>query len=80
MYQTVFRFVCVFFGRKQCEADYSDLIWKLMRNANCIILLTVSVSVCIMPPLLYETHVIVIRPQNQVLLSIEHCLLVWFMP
>lgn len=29
------------------------LIWKLMHNTNCIILLTVSVSACIMLPLLY---------------------------
>lgn len=57
-------FLWLIYHRKQCEADYFDLIWKLMHNANCVILLTVSVSVCIMPPLLYETHVIIIRPQS----------------
>lgn len=77
--------ICVFFGWFITENNvklitliWFDLIWKLMRDAKCVILSTVSV--CIMPPLLYETHVIEIRPQNWVVLSIEHCLLVWFMP
>lgn len=69
-------FICVFFSWF-IAANNVKPITKLMRNKLCNPLERLA---RVTPPLFYETHVIDLRPQNGVLLSIEHCLLVCFMP